>query len=161
VLDRRSDAGYPATQTDTFARMELFLNILWLSLALPAIWIWRRKTVPFCATERWGSLRSPLILGCALLLLFPAVSATDDLHAIRPEMEESTFSKRAVKLTTAVKSPVRLIGPSPSVAPLAPPATDCFKDQVCGRVVAQGALLPARVSHSALTGRAPPYARLG
>ena len=35
-------------------------------------------------------------LGCALVLLFPVISATDDLHAMRAEMEESSPGKRGV-----------------------------------------------------------------
>jgi hypothetical protein len=44
---------------------------------------------------------SPLIffcaLGCAFVLLFPVISATDDLHAMRPEMEESERACRDAK----------------------------------------------------------------
>ncbi len=36
------------------------------------------------------------VLGCALVLLFPVISASDDLHAMRAEMEESTPGKRGV-----------------------------------------------------------------
>jgi hypothetical protein len=32
-----------------------------------------------------------------LVLLFPVVSATDDLHVMRPEMEETGLSKRTIK----------------------------------------------------------------
>lgn len=66
--------------------MELFLNLCWVSLLLPGYLLWR---------ERMSSGRpaAPFVflstLGCALILLFPVISATDDLHAIRPEMEES------------------------------------------------------------------------
>ena len=35
-------------------------------------------------------------LGCAVVLLFPVISATDDLHAMRAEMEESSPGKRGV-----------------------------------------------------------------
>jgi len=35
-------------------------------------------------------------LGCMLVILFPVVSATDDLHAMRAEMEESPLSKRSI-----------------------------------------------------------------
>jgi hypothetical protein len=141
--------------------MELFLNVLWLLLAVPAVWIWRRETSPSPRSECLNSLRCALILGFTLMLLFPVVSATDDLHAMRPEMEESTPSKRAVKLTTTGKTPVRLSGPGPSAAPLASPATVCFKDQVCGRVVLQLVLFTDRVQRGSGSGRAPPFARLG
>jgi len=35
-------------------------------------------------------------LGCALVLLFPVISATDDMHAMRAEMEESSPGKRGI-----------------------------------------------------------------
>src|SRR5260370_14217711 len=67
--------------------MELFLNLCWLSLLLPAYLLWRQRI----SSDRPAA--SPLIflcaLGCALILLFPVISATDDLHVVRPEMEES------------------------------------------------------------------------
>ena len=34
------------------------------------------------------------VLGCAVVVLFPVISASDDLHAMRPEMEESERSFR-------------------------------------------------------------------
>jgi hypothetical protein len=74
--------------------MELFLNLCWLSLLVPACLLWRRRTSSTASGSLAGSTaRRPLVyvctLGCALILLFPVISATDDLHAIRPEMEES------------------------------------------------------------------------
>src|SRR5580704_649296 len=74
--------------------MELLLNLVWVLLALPAYWLWRRST----GSERGlSSLQCLLALGCVLVLLFPVISATDDLHAMRAEMEESASSKRAVR----------------------------------------------------------------
>jgi hypothetical protein len=73
--------------------LELLLNLLWLLLALPACWLWRHgRTAP---NERKFSCI--LALGCALVLLFPVISATDDLHAMRAEMEESAPNKRGVR----------------------------------------------------------------
>jgi len=77
---------FPARDLGVFC-MELFLNLCWLSLLLPAYLLWRQRT----CSDRPAA--SPLIflcaLGCALILLFPVISATDDLHVVRPEMEES------------------------------------------------------------------------
>jgi hypothetical protein len=76
--------------------MELLLNLAWVLLALPAYWLWRRD-----AGLRLGrgvtALQCLLALGCALVLLFPVISASDDLHAMRAEMEESASSKRSVR----------------------------------------------------------------
>jgi hypothetical protein len=78
--------------------MELFLNLCWLSLLLPGYLLWRQRSFSIATHSRAGSsmdspASSPLIflcvLGCALVLLFPVISASDDLHAMRPEMEES------------------------------------------------------------------------
>lgn len=69
--------------------MELTLNLFWLLLAIPAIWIWRGPLAE-SAPDLGHPLRRLLVLGCVLIVLFPVVSATDDLQAMRPEMEEST-----------------------------------------------------------------------
>ncbi len=74
--------------------MELLLNIFWLLTAAAGVlgtWIrqWRRGTkgrhLPLCA------------LGCVLVLLFPAISASDDLHATALAVEASGFSRKIVK----------------------------------------------------------------
>jgi len=70
--------------------MELFLNLCWLSLLLPAWLLWRQRT---SASGSVHLAAHPLVsgcaLGCVLVLLFPVISATDDLHPMRSEMEES------------------------------------------------------------------------
>lgn len=83
--------------------MELLLNLAWLLLALPAYWLWRAsRTAP--SGHRATSLQCVLALGCMLVLLFPVVSATDDLHAMGAEMEESPASKRSVRQASAEKA---------------------------------------------------------
>jgi hypothetical protein len=81
--------------------MELLLNLFWLLLALPAYGLWRNARA---ARDRGSlsSLQCVLALGCTLVLLFPVVSATDDLHAMRGEMEES--SKRSIRQPVSDKS---------------------------------------------------------
>jgi hypothetical protein len=74
--------------------MELLLNLCWLSLLLPAYLLWRRRTSTTGSASPAGSPPArPLVflcaLGCAFVLLFPVISASDDLHPMRPEMEES------------------------------------------------------------------------
>ena len=83
--------------------MELLLNLLWLFLVMPAFWLWRySRTAP----ERRAAspLRCLLALACLLVILFPVISATDDLHAMRAEMEESPASKRSVGHSSGDKS---------------------------------------------------------
>jgi len=76
--------------------MELLLNLAWLFLALPAYWVWRRGVESRLA-RRVSALQCLLALACVLILLFPVISATDDLHVMRIEMEDSAASKRAVR----------------------------------------------------------------
>ena len=74
--------------------MELLLNLAWLLLALPAYWLWRDcRGVHF---GRRSSLQCLLSLGCLLVILFPVISATDDMRVMRAEMEESPTSKRSL-----------------------------------------------------------------
>jgi hypothetical protein len=86
--------------------MELLLNLLWLSLALPAFWIWGTRSVP--VRDSLARIRSLVFLGCALVLLFPVVSATDDLRALQPVTEEFGASKCAVKRSPGIKSATQL-----------------------------------------------------
>jgi hypothetical protein len=79
--------------------MELFLNLCWLSLLLPAWLLWRQRTSSTGSVNPGQSSGArPLVfvcaLGCALILLFPVISASDDLHAMRSEMEESKRASR-------------------------------------------------------------------
>ena len=58
--------------------MELFLNLLWLAIAITALLITPRR-----------SNRVSVAIGCALALLFPIVSVSDDLMADRDSFEEA------------------------------------------------------------------------
>ena len=74
--------------------MELVLNLFWLSLLLPAYVLWRQRTTSNSSSRRAKKPVAPplffaCVIGCALVLLFPVISASDDLHAMRPAMEES------------------------------------------------------------------------
>jgi hypothetical protein len=79
--------------------MELLLNLAWLLLALPAYWLWRERR----AGRKFSSLQCLLALGCLLVILFPVVSATDDLRSMRAEMEESPSSKKAFRQASSEK----------------------------------------------------------
>jgi len=70
--------------------LELLLNLCWLLLIPLAVCIWLRQ-------PRFRSLQAALALACLLFLLFPIVSATDDLTAMRQVYEESTPGKRMLK----------------------------------------------------------------
>ncbi len=78
--------------------MELLLNLFWLLIAASALYAWSRRRDGVAA-------RSHLIaLICLLALLFPVISATDDLHAMRPEIEDSASNRRAFRAGAADKA---------------------------------------------------------
>ena len=85
--------------------MELLLNLVWLLLAIPAYRLWRNST-PACRRHGVTSVQCLLALSCGLVLLFPVISATDDLHAMRAEMEESPTSKRSVRASGNERCPI-------------------------------------------------------
>ena len=68
--------------------MELALNLLWLMLGVPAIWMWRHESVCAKDCRCFGGIRSFVLFGCVLMLLFPVISATDDLNAMRQEIRD-------------------------------------------------------------------------
>jgi hypothetical protein len=138
--------------------MELLLNLAWMLLVLPAYWLWRRARVR--QTQKLGAAQGLVALGCLLVLLFPVISASDDLHAMRAEMEESSISKRAVRATASDKHSSwvnRLQGP-PAVAAIAPwlavPEVRWYR---VGLTCAPLLTRPCVVNAS----RAPPFSLLG
>lgn len=95
--------------------MELLLNILWMVVVLLAIASWRARG------SRRRAAHTALALTCALLLLFPVVSASDDLHGAAlytddaPSKRLVAGSGQAVQHGSAVvTAPVAL--PAPAVA---------------------------------------------
>jgi hypothetical protein len=137
--------------------MELLLNLCWLSLALPAYWLWQREKASRTKPQHFSRWNSVLVLGCMLMLLFPVVSATDDLHAMRPEIEESNRSKH-VSRQAGHNSSARLsvIGGSPAL--LTPVS---FFDTQFQPVGATADLVFFVCTHTRIgldSGRAPPSA---
>jgi hypothetical protein len=139
--------------------MELLLNLAWLLLALPAYWLWRRGSETRLA-RGVTSLQCLLALGCVLVLLFPVISASDDLHAMRAEMEDSSLSKRTVRQAGSDKNSAwvnRLQGPPATVASavrLVTPEVGLLEVSVtCVSPLARPCVFHA--------GRAPPFSLLG
>jgi hypothetical protein len=139
--------------------MELFLNLAWLLLALPACWLWQSAR-NVRGRRRFSSLQCLLALASVLVLLFPVISATDDLLAMRTEIEESAPGKRAVGQGATDRCSIsnsRFQGPALLVA-----AAPIFT-LVNNRRVAPHQVLPSpRLAYSTLPpSRAPPTFRLG
>lgn len=133
--------------------MELLLNLLWLLLVVPAFWVWRRQTGVL------GSLRGLLLLACGVVLLFPVVSATDDLQAMRPEMVESSPLKHALKRGTIEKASGQNQVPKfPAILTFIFAVRPCV--HFCGQPRVQPFFSRVRIQIRVLPTRAPPLSFL-
>jgi len=132
--------------------MELLLNLAWLLLALPAFWLWHgARSAP--RGRNFSALQCLLALGCMLVILFPVVSATDDLRAMRNEMEESSASKRAIRQASQDKASVWKCHSQPALVATA--SSLIVSNQVWQPLPTLGLFTPSSsaIRHS---GRAPP-----
>jgi len=138
--------------------MELLLNLAWLLLALPAYILWRRSRTAG-QKRSISSLQCLLALGCVLVMLFPVVSATDDLRAMRAEMEESPASKRNVRQAgtekastwnSRLQSPPALLAAGARLFPFLERSEQIFPSPS----------FPLATTLAGPTGRAPPVSRL-
>ncbi|MGD0929250.1 MAG: hypothetical protein ABR902_01240 [Candidatus Korobacteraceae bacterium] len=68
--------------------MELLLNLIWIALAIGSFVIFTRR--PQSTGGGRVDWRFRLALACVLLLLFPIISASDDLHPTQALVEEAT-----------------------------------------------------------------------
>ena len=133
--------------------MELLLNLVWVSLALAAFLGFARGRTTTHVPYR----KSLIALGCALLLLFPIVSASDDLHPTQAVMEDA--SKR-VQLAVAPLHLLRTSTLPPMVPAMLMLVLMCalvillpWRQLAAAKVALDGVLV-------ASAGRAPPFCRL-
>ena len=84
--------------------MELLLNLAWLLVATGAIVLWLCQKRDGVFTGRMGLLLQSVALACALAVLFPAISATDDLHAAQLAVEASDVARKALRSMNTVSS---------------------------------------------------------
>jgi hypothetical protein len=60
--------------------METFLNLVWLVVTVVAVWLWRFRWTTSRRNPRHSTRMEAVAMVCALALLFPVISLTDDLH---------------------------------------------------------------------------------
>jgi len=81
--------------------MELLLNLVWMFLALVALSVFMRRRHKAATTPRMPYGKALLALACVLVLLFPVVSASDDLHPTQAVLEDAT--KRVQQLAVPLQ----------------------------------------------------------
>ena len=130
--------------------MELLLNLIWLLLIVPAFLLWRSSRQARGVDRSGFSL---LALGCVLALLFPVVSASDDMQAMRPEIEEAGGRDA---LSNSHHSRFAPTDSSSNSATLPPAPTAQPEFRIWGVVTPIVASSPAGHATATRAGRAPP-----
>ncbi len=70
--------------------MELLLNLVWLAIALTALLVFSRVRKESFGAKQVSYGMALMALICVLVMLFPVVSASDDLHPTQAVLEEAT-----------------------------------------------------------------------
>ena len=74
--------------------MELFLNLVWFTLALAALLLWRARWADEARLASAKPWRQWTAFGSAALLLFFAISLSDDLRIDGTLLDESSTGRR-------------------------------------------------------------------
>jgi MFS superfamily sulfate permease-like transporter len=132
--------------------MELLLNLIWLLLMVPAYQLWRSTRHH---PEVYPSSFVVLVLACALAILFPVISASDDIQAMRPEMEDGRDGVRSPDPSRGSSFAPSASSSVPILAGLLMPGAE---NQHSGTVLSLFCPLPAVIILEIPFGRAPPLA---
>src|SRR5208337_1532605 len=120
---------------DLIQLMEVVLNAVWLLAAIGAFLFWRPERYRGAPADRTqGRSLGILALACALVLLFPVISVTDDLHAEQAAMEDS--SRSVMKARNIVQGCLRAGSSSFRVAVTHAPYSTAALHLLWGSVVA-------------------------
>lgn len=133
--------------------MELVLNIVWSIVALSAFVAYLRIARSSPGQTRLRHVQALCMLGCCLVLLFPVISASDDLHPTEAVAEDSV--KRALSSPSA-----QLLLSAPPVASIVGQGVASILNKpTSSEPLALGAYLPDPAECVPLPhiGRAPPF----
>lgn len=78
--------------------MEVILNLIWTALAVAAVIHFSLRRPRRLEPRSVGNLPCALALGCALILLFPVISVTDDLHPDAVAVDASAGKRASFRL---------------------------------------------------------------
>jgi len=138
--------------------MELLLNLFWFLVALASVGLWwtRWSRANRSRGRLQRSIRSAVGLCCVLVLLFFAISLTDDLQQVPAVSEDINCPRRPLQIWKG--SPISA-EPGKHAAPLAVvdvSKAPCYAAEVVGRVVQADAASPLTAFNRPFQGRAPP-----
>ena len=141
--------------------MEAILNILWVLIALAALSVWRVCWSRDRRDGRRNPVREWTAIACALILLFFAVSLTDDLHYDLALFDECAGVRRHLAVWTAPHGGT--ISPSSeaaSSAAISPKLPLIHVLEVTARLERAEQSIPGFLASASALGRAPPVSFL-
>ena len=138
--------------------MELFLNCLWALIAIFIMCLWRTRWMRQRCDARREPLREWTAIACALVLLFFAVSLSDDLHAEVMLSDDCFTGRRHSSCMHASLHPAKSARALAAFVVTGIPAIEFHT--VVGRVANFQPLSPRFVYCNERPGRAPPFPSL-
>ena len=135
--------------------MEVLLNIIWVLVAMGAFFFWQAQVEGAAKRCEHNTRYRLLALTIALVLLFPVISLTDDLHAAQAAMEES--SRSVMKVRNMLRGCLHAGGTASTAA------VPHFPYSATGRCSFSGTVLSVETRVLSLTlvriheGRSPPF----
>lgn len=138
--------------------MELTLNLVWLCVAVACYALlgrrlWQAGGRPICGLAPWQCV---VTLTCALVILFPVISLTDDLNDQNLVLEESRPLRGATRIGPQASDSAHQDGTHLWLAAFALLSTRSVARLVVGRVQEFFASIPESRDSRPSIGRAPP-----
>jgi hypothetical protein len=133
--------------------MELLLNLAWIVMALAAFCLFLRNRRVSSQLPRVQYGKALLALACVLVLLFPVISASDDLHPTQAVLEDAT------KRMQQAVAPLHHVQVSPTAVMLPASLAVLLVFALAGSQFSTPPACEARVIHRERTprdGRSPP-----
>lgn len=133
--------------------MELLLNLAWIAMTLAAFCLFLRNRGLSSQLPKVPYWKALLALACVLILLFPVISASDDLHPTQAVLEDAT------KRIQQVVAPLHHVQAGPTTVMLPASLAVLLVFALAGSQVSHPFACEARVIHRERTprdGRSPP-----
>ena len=135
--------------------MEVLLNTTWLMVAIAAFLFWQVEMEGTPGCREHNRRYALLALTVVLILLFPVISLTDDLHAEQAAMEDS--SRSVIKARNTLQSCLRAGSASFVATVTHAPDPAAALHLFLGTVILLEAPLRCLPPISAHNGRSPPF----
>ncbi len=137
--------------------MESFLNLLWVAIAAVVFCLWRTRWLRGRPKHHRNPLREWTAFACVLVILFFAVSLTDDLHSELVIFDECSASRRHSAALVCPHHPPQN-GPFKTFSRTAilPAVASLHPLQRLGTVVVPAAFTLLFLGSGIAPGRAPP-----